>query len=164
MSSSIGQNISVTCDGESLSRDGSGSEAQQSHALAVIPRSIPSTQRSSQPICNSSSNGTDALFWPPGARHRCGTQINMYKTPRHIKQKLKFKNTVMKSNDLHMKSYKCYENALSQKMLAKIHFDRQKRNLKIIGYDHSQVVWHTGPRDTQVMAQLGPQHMKIQTI
>lgn len=41
-------------------------------------------QRSSQPICNSSSNGADALFWPPGTRHRCGTQINMYKTPKHI--------------------------------------------------------------------------------
>lgn len=53
---------------------------------------------------------------------------------------------------------------LSQKILAKIHFNRQKRNLKIIGYDHPQVVWHTGPRDTQVIAQLGPQHMKIQTI
>lgn len=156
MSSSIGQNISATCDGESLSRDGSRSEAQQSRALAApaaVLCSIPSTQRSSQPICNSSSNGTDALFRPPGARRRCGTQINKYKTPRDIKQKLKFKNTVMKSNDLHMNSDKCYENALSQKMLAKIHFDRQKRNLKIIGYDHSQVVWHTGPRDTQVIAQ-----------
>ena len=130
-----------------------GSAVKCLAAPAAVPCSIPSTQRSSQPICNSSSYGTDALFWPPGARHRCGTQINMYKTPRHIKQKLKFKNTVMKSNDLYMNTYKCYENALSQKILAKIHFDRQKRNLKINGYDHPQVVWHTGPRDTQVIAQ-----------
>ena len=64
--------------------------ARQLGALTVLLEDlgwIPGTSQKLTTVCNSSSRGSDALFWPPWALHTCGAQtyIQAGKTFIHMK-------------------------------------------------------------------------------